>query len=86
MDVGDLPCAQVVVTVIFGDHHGVEHRPQGIAVDPQQDLRLGQPRFHIEMVAMQGDTAITVSGAGKQGPGKLAGEFVGRKQAAFGLT
>ena len=67
-DVFDVPIARIVSTVIFGSHHGVEQRTQGIAIHPQQHLRLGQPLGDIEMITVQGDTAIAISSAGKQGP------------------
>jgi hypothetical protein len=54
--------------VRFGEHHGVAQRPQGLAIHPQQHLRLGQPRGDIAMLTVHGATAIAIGGAGKQGP------------------
>jgi hypothetical protein len=56
------------------------------AREPLEPDRTWEPLFHIEMVAMQGDTAIAIGGAGEKGPGERAFEFVGRIQSALGLA
>jgi hypothetical protein len=86
VDVGACPCAQVVGPVRGGDHHGVAHRPPGLAVAPEPARRLGPPRCHVAMVARPGDPARAVGRAGPEGSGQRAGEGGRRQPAAWGLA
>ena len=72
--------------MIVGEEHVVKHGPQGLAIHPQQPLGLGQPRFHRELGTMQGDTAIAIGRAGKEGMRELAFQLVGCLQPASGLA
>ena len=63
----------VIATVVFGYDDVVTHRAQFMAIDPEQHRGLGQPLLHIEMITMQGDTAITIGRTGKEGVCKQIG-------------
>jgi hypothetical protein len=73
-NVGDLARLPLIPTAIVGSHHSVEHCAPLLPVDPQEELGLRSPFFHIEMVAMQGHTAIAVGGAGKERVGEFLRE------------
>src|SRR5262249_62066199 len=61
------------------------HRAQFLAVHPQQHLRLRQSLIHIEVITVQGDAAIAIGGARKEGASELALELLGGIQTPFGL-
>ena len=56
-----------------------------LSVHPEQHLRLGQTLFDIEVVALQGDTAITIRRPWEHGMGEPACQFVGAVWSAFRL-
>ena len=56
-----------------------------LSVDPQEDLGLGDARFYIKMVTVQGDAAIAIRGARKERLRKLAGQFLRGVEPALGL-
>ena len=72
-EVGDLPCAPIVATVIFGSDDVVQHRSQLCAIHPQQHPRLREPLLNRAMIAVEGDTALWVGGTRNQGVGALVG-------------
>ncbi len=82
----DCPIPPIVSTVLGGSPHVVAHRSQGLPIHPQPPRRLGQPRCHLEGIPRQGDPAITMGGAGTEGPGAPAGALVGCREAASGLA
>ena len=51
-NVGDLAFAPVVAAAVFRYDDIIQYRAQLLSRDPEQDLRLGDPRFHIEVVVM----------------------------------
>jgi len=56
-----------------------------LSVHPEQHLGLGQAFFDIEVVAMQGDTAIPIRRPWEHGMGEPARQFVGAVWSAFRL-
>ena len=66
MDVGHLARLAIIPTAIFGEDHIVQDSAQLLPVDPEQDLALGNACLYIEVIAMQGDTAVAVGGARKE--------------------
>ena len=75
-NLGDFACPSVVVAVVCSQDHLVQHRSSLLAIDPQQDLCLGHPRLVIKVVAMQGDTPITIRRAGKESVSKVLREHL----------
>ena len=47
-----------------------------LAIDPEQNLRLGHPRLDIKVGAMPGDTPIAIRRAGKESVGKFLREHL----------
>ena len=59
--------------------------PQFLAVHPQQHLLLRQPLVYLEMIPVQGNAAIAIGDAWKEGASALALALLGRIQTSFGL-
>src|SRR5215468_11926025 len=59
--------------------------PPFLAVHPQQHLRLRQPLVYIDMITVQGNAAIAIGDAWKEGASALALELLGRIQTSLGL-
>ena len=75
----------IVATAILRQDHLVKHRPQLLIIDPQPYPGLRQPSFHIEVIAVQGDTAISIGRPWKQGVGKVQRQLVFAVHAPPGL-
>jgi hypothetical protein len=76
----------VLATVVCGYDDVVTHRAQCMALEPEQHRGLGQPLLPLEMLPMQGDTAITLGRTGTEDGWKRACQVVGRLPPAFGLA
>ena len=59
--------------------------PSFLAVHPQQHLLLRQPLVYREMITVQGDAAIAMGDAWKEGARALARALLGRRQTSCGL-
>jgi hypothetical protein len=58
---------------------------QGLASHPEQYSRVGEALFQIKVVAVQGDTAVSVRGPREHTLGERAGQLLWRVDAAFRL-
>jgi len=71
VDGGDLPGSPIVPTVVFRSYDVVKDGPQLLPVHPQEYLGLGEALLNIEVIAMQGHTAIPIGRAREEGMGEL---------------
>jgi hypothetical protein len=76
----------IVAAVIRGAHPRLTRGPSRLAVHPQQHLRLGEPRFHLAVIALPGATALAVGGPREQGLRAVAGEVLGGVESACGRS
>ena len=67
VDVGDLAGLPIVATGVGGEDDVLKNRAYFLAIDPEQDRCLGQACLNIEMVVLQGHTAIPIGRPGKDG-------------------
>ena len=79
-----MPVPPIIPTVIFGQYHVVKGRPQLLAGHPQQHLRLGETFLHIEVVTVQGDTAMAICRPREEGVREAAGELFQSIDPALG--
>ena len=59
-DPGHMAVPPVIAAVVFGQYHPFKHGTQLGAGHPQQDSRLGQAFFDIEVITVQGDTPVPI--------------------------
>jgi hypothetical protein len=85
-NVGDLAFAPVIAPVLCREDDTIQHRAPLRSRHPAQDLRPGHPRFHIEMVAMQGRTAVLIGGTSQQGGRKLPPKLFGTRGPPCGVA
>ncbi len=82
----DFVCPPIVAAAIRGDDHLVIAGPPLLPIDPQHHLRLGQSRRYRAVRPRQGDTAIRLGRAWKEGVRKRAAQLLGALGAPWGLA
>jgi hypothetical protein len=63
LDVFDLASLPVIAATVFRQDDIFKSRPQGFASHPEQHSRLGKTLFQVKVVAVQGDTAVSIRGS-----------------------